>query len=195
VVLDGRRWETNGPFDRPALVDLGKSEYEYMSGRGEWLACTNDFGRSIPVTHYRHQAGSWLETYIICEFENIVPTLKHDRIEDIVLGLVASGMARSRAPLTEILLASFRDVRHWTASMGMDAFVEAVTAAVGICAEGGLVRHGKRDTPSTTKVGKVAASRSIGAETAAVFARWALAGRDTARANRDPYAARAEHSR
>jgi hypothetical protein len=26
-------WETNGPFDRPALVDLGKSECENMSGR------------------------------------------------------------------------------------------------------------------------------------------------------------------
>lgn len=176
VVLDGRRWETNGPFDRPALVDLGKSEYENMSGRAGRLAFTNDFGRSILVTHSRYQAESWLETYIAREFENIVPTLKHDRIEDIVLDLVASGMARSRAALTEILLASFTGRVHWTATMGREAFIEAVTAAVGICAEGGLVRQGKRDTLSITKIGKVAASRSIGAETAAVFARWAQAG-------------------
>jgi helicase len=176
VVLDGRRWETNGPFDRPALVDLGKSEYENMSGRAGRLAFTNDFGRSILVTHSRYQAESWLETYIAREFENIVPTLNHDRIEDIVLDLVASGMARSRASLTEILLASFTGRVHWTATMGREAFVEAVTAAVGICAEGGLVRQGKRDTLSITKIGKVAASRSIGAETAAVFAKWAQAG-------------------
>ncbi len=176
VVLDGRRWETNGPFDRPALVDLGKSEYENMSGRAGRLAFTNDFGRSILVTHSRYQAESWLETYIAREFENIVPTLKHDRIEDIVLDLVASGMARSRAALAEILLASFTGRVHWTATMGREPFVEAVTTAVGICAEGGLVRQGKRDTISITKIGKVAASRSIGAETAAVFARWAQAG-------------------
>jgi helicase len=176
VILDGRRWETNGPFDRPALVDLSKSEYENMSGRAGRLAFTNDFGRSLLVTHSRYQAESWLEGYIGREFENIVPTLKHDRIEDLVLDLVASGMAKSRSALTDIFLASFTGRVHWAETMGREAFVEAVGAAIGICTEGGLIRQGQRGKLSITKIGKVAAARSIGAETAAAFARWAQAG-------------------
>jgi helicase len=172
VIVDGRRWETNGPFDRPALMDLSKSEYENMSGRAGRLAFTSDFGRSIMVTHSRYQAESWLETYIGREFEDIVPTLKNDRIEDIVLDLVASGMAKSRKALTDILLASFTGRVHWTTTLGNEVFIQAVTDAIEICTNGGLVRQGQKDTLSITRIGKVAASRSIGAETAAVFARW-----------------------
>jgi hypothetical protein len=69
------------------LVDLGKSEYENMSGRAGRLAFTADFGRSIMVTHSRYQAENWLETYVGPEFEDIVPT--SDAIQKLGGAIVA----------------------------------------------------------------------------------------------------------
>jgi helicase len=173
VILDGRRWETNGPFDRPLLVDLTKSEFENMSGRAGRLAFTRDFGRSLLVTHSRYQADSWFETYVERGFEDITPTLKHDRLEDLVLDLVASGLAKSRDELGKLLLSSFTGMVHWSATMGQEKFLEAVQAAIATCTNGELLRASARGVLSATKAGKVAAARSLGAETAAMFARWA----------------------
>jgi helicase len=173
VILDGRRWETKGPFGRPLLVDLTKSEFENMSGRAGRLAFTKDFGRSILVTQSRYQADSWFESYIERGFEDITPTLKHDRLEDLVLDLVASNLAKTRAELGELLLSSFTGTIHWSEKMGRDKFLEAVSHGVDVCTRGGLVREKTDGTLSVTKSGKVAAARSLGAETAAVFANWA----------------------
>ena len=173
VILDGRRWITGGPQDRPHLEDLGKSEYENMSGRAGRLAFTGDFGRSILVTHSPFQAEGWLGQYIGRRFEDITPTLKHDRLEDVVLDLVASGMARTKAQLTDLLLASFTGRVYWTEQMGRPAFLQAVEAALAVCADAGLIRYARRGGLSVSKVGQVAATRSIGVETASAFARWA----------------------
>jgi replicative superfamily II helicase len=82
-------------------------------------------------------------------------------------------MAKTKAQLTDLLLASFTGRVYWTEQMGRDKFLEAVDTALGICADGGLVKQGGRGRLTVTKVGKVAAARSVGAETASAFARWA----------------------
>jgi helicase len=172
VILDGRKWIRRGA-DRPYLEDLGKSEYENMSGRAGRLGFTRDFGRSILVTHSPFQARSWLEHYIDRAFEDMTPALAHDRLEDLVLDLVASGLGRSRTQVADLLLGSFTGRVRWAEQMDRARFLAAVDAAIAVCAEGGLLKARSRGTLVATRVGQVAAAHSIGAETASAFARWA----------------------
>jgi replicative superfamily II helicase len=173
VILDGRKWVTSGPHERPYKEDLSKSEYENMSGRAGRLAFTSDFGRSILVTHSPFQAQTWLDHYVGREFEDITPTLKNAPLDDLVLDLVATRKARTRDQLTDLLLASFTGRVHWTEKMGREKFLKAVGDALAMCTEGSLIRASKDGHLTASKVGKVAASRSIGARTAIAFAQWA----------------------
>jgi hypothetical protein len=71
------------------------------------------------------------------------------------------------------LLASFTGQVHWTEKLGREKFLKAVADALAICVDGGLVRAASEGGLSASKVGKVAAGRSMGAKTAITFAQWA----------------------
>lgn len=173
VILDGRKWVTNGAYARPHREDLSKSEYENMSGRAGRLAFTSDFGRSILVTHSRFQARTWLDNYVTREFEDITPTLKDAPLTDLVLDLVATQKACTKERAASLLLASFTGRVHWNEKLGQETFLKALDQAVAECLEGGLVRAAEDGRLVVTRVGKVAAGSSMGARTAIVFADWA----------------------
>jgi replicative superfamily II helicase len=173
VLLDGRRWKMLKEYRRWSLEDLGKSEYENMSGRAGRLSLTNDFGRSILVTESKFEADVWLRHYVGGEFETVTPTLKDAPLEDHVLDLVASGLAQSRAQAAELLLASFTGRIHWREKMSPEAFRAGVDQAVDLCRSGGLVQVRANGSVEVTKLGLAVAGRGIGVATAVALAEWA----------------------
>lgn len=172
VVLDGKRWQYLRRYGRWSLEDISKSEYENMSGRAGRLAFTSDFGRSILVTSSPFEADVWLRCYAGGDFEDIVPTLKDAPLENHVVNLLASGMARSREGLRELLLSSFTGVVHWTQKMSCEEFVAALDRAVGLCVEGGLAREAD-GVLSVTDLGRACATKGIGVDTGIALAAWA----------------------
>src|SRR5690606_5677516 len=127
-------------YGRWSLEDISKSEYENMSGRAGRLAHTRDFGRSILITSSPFEADVWLRHYVGSDFEDIVPTLRDAPLENHVVNLLASGLARTRLELLDLLLSSFTGHVFWAQQMSRDEFLAALDRAVAICAGGGLVR-------------------------------------------------------
>ena len=180
VILDGKRWQYLRRYGRWSLEDVTKSEYENMSGRAGRLAFTNDFGRSILVTYSPFEAEVWLKHYVGSEFEDIVPTLKDAPLENHVLNLLASGLARTRAELLDLLLSSFTGAVFWSQKMSRDEFLVALDRALAICTGGGLVRGEADGRLSITDLGRACASKGIGVDTAIALAEWAREARSAA---------------
>ncbi|MDI7269332.1 MAG: DEAD/DEAH box helicase, partial [Myxococcota bacterium] len=114
VILEGKRWQFLRRYGRWSLEDVTKSEYENMSGRAGRLGLARDFGRSIMVTRSPFEAKVWLRHFVESDFEEIVPTLKDAPLENHVVNLLASGLARSTGELRDLLLSSFTGVVYWT---------------------------------------------------------------------------------
>lgn len=180
VILDGKRWQYLRRYGRWSLEDISKSEYENMSGRAGRLGLARDFGRSILVTNSPFEADVWLRHYVEADFEDIVPTLKDAPLENHVVNLLASGLARSRAELCDLLLSSFTGVVYWTQKMSREEFVAALDRAVRLCADGGLVREDADGRLAVTDLGRACATKGIGVDTGLALAAWAREARSAA---------------
>lgn len=173
VILDGKRWQYLRRYSRWSLEDVSKSEYENMSGRAGRLAFTNDFGRSILVTSSPFEAEVWLKHYAGSDFEDIVPTLQDAPLENHVVNLLASGLARTRAELFDLLLSSFTGFVFWVQKMSRDEFLVALDAAVRLCADGGLLREESGGELVVTNLGRACATKGVGVDTGIALAAWA----------------------
>lgn len=180
VILDGKRWQYLKRYSRWSLEDVTKSEYENMSGRAGRLAHTNDFGRSILVTHSPFEADVWLRHYVGAEFEDIVPTLKEAPLENHVLNLLASGLAESRDELAQLLLSSFTGFVHWNQQMSREGFLSALDAALKICLSGGLARKDGVGRIAITDLGRACASKGIDVSTGVALSEWAKEAKSAA---------------
>ena len=180
VILDGKRWQYLKRYSRWSLEDVTKSEYENMSGRAGRLAHTNDFGRSILVTHSPFEADVWLRHYVGAEFEDIVPTLKEAPLENHVLNLLASGLAESRNELAQLLLSSFTGFVHWNQQMSREGFLAALDAALKICLDGGLARRDTSSRVAITDLGRACASKGVDVSTGVALAEWAKEAKSAA---------------
>lgn len=180
VILDGKRWQYLRRYSRWSLEDASKSEYENMSGRAGRLAFTNDFGRSILVTYSPFEAEVWLKHFVGSEFEDIVPTLKDAPLENHVVNLLASGLARTRAELLDLLLSSFTGFVFWAQKMSRDEFHAALDRAVRVCVDGGIVRAGADGELTVTDLGRACATKGIGVDTGIALAAWAREAKSAA---------------
>ncbi len=180
VILDGHRWLYLKRYGRWSLEEVTKSEYENMSGRAGRLGLSRDFGRSILVTASPFEAKVWLKHFVDSDFEEIVPTLKDAPLENHVVNLLASGLAKSRDELRDLLLSSFTGVTYWTQKMSRDEFVAALDRAVRLCADGGLVREEATGKLLVTHLGHACASKGIGVDTTIHLAQWAREARTAA---------------
>jgi len=180
VVLDGKRWQFLRRYSRWSLEDVSKSEYENMSGRAGRLAFTNDFGRSILVTYSPFETEVWLKHFVGSDFEDIVPTLKDAPLENHVVNLLASGLARSRDELGDLLLSSFTGQVFWAQKMSRDEFFCALDRALELCTGSGLVRADEDGTLHITELGRACATKGIGVDTAIALADWARQARSSA---------------
>jgi helicase len=179
VILDGKRWQFLRRYGRWSLEDIAKSEYENMSGRAGrlGLGLARDFGRSIMVTRSPFEAKVWLRHFVESDFEEIVPTLKDAPLENHVVNLLASGLARSTGELRDLLLSSFTGVVYWTQAMSREEFLEKLDRAVRLCVDGGLVREEADERLAVTDLGRACATKGIGVDTGIALAAWARQAR------------------
>ena len=176
VVLEGKKWGFAKWCRRWERQSLSRSEYENMSGRAGRLGLSNEFGRSILVTKSPFDVKSWLEKYAAGEFEQIVPTLKDAPVEDLVVDLLASGMAATEAELCDLLLSSFTGVTYWTQKLSQEELHRALQEAIGLCVDGGLAERAEGRV-AITDLGHACASKGIGVRTTVALASWARSSR------------------
>jgi len=180
VILDGKRWEYLKRYDRWSREDISKSEYENMSGRAGRFGHSRDFGRSLLVTNSPFQAKAWIRHYVESDFADVEPTLARAPLENHVIDLLASGMARSADELRQLLLSSFTGVVHWAQKMSSDELEDTLTRALRICVDGGLARMNGAGVLVPTDLGQACARKGIGVETTIDLARWARESRSAA---------------
>jgi len=172
VLLEGQKWHYFKSYHRWGLKDMSRSEYENMSGRAGRLGLSTEFGRSILVTNSKFQADVLLEHFAAGDFEEIVPTLAEAPMEDLVVDLLASGLASRVGELNELLLSSYTGVTHWTQKLGKDELGTMLEKAVDVCVKGNLATL-EGDVLTITRLGRACASKGIGVHTGAALARWA----------------------
>jgi helicase len=162
VILEGKKWYHYKKYQKWDRVDIEKSDYENMSGRAGRLGLSNEFGRSILVTDVPQRVDAILGKFVDKDFGEIVPTLKGAPFEDLVIDLLASGMANSLTEMKQLLLSSFTGVTDWTVNMKEDELATNVNAAVAKCVDGNMATL-KGDVLTITRLGKVCAAKGIGA--------------------------------
>lgn len=180
VVLDGKRWEWLKRYDRWSLEDITKSEYENMSGRAGRFGHGCDCGRSLLVTSSAFRAKTWLKHYVEGDFADVEPTLARAPLENHVIDLLASGMARSADDLRQLLLSSFTGVAYWTQKMSAEQLEARLAEAIAVCVDGGLARTTPASGLAPTDLGHTCAKKGIGVETTITLARWAREARSAA---------------
>jgi hypothetical protein len=167
-------------YDRWSLEDITKSEYENMSGRAGRFGHGRDFGRSLLVTSSAFQAKAWVRYYIEGEFADVEPTLARAPLENHVIDLLASGMARSADELRQLLLSSFTGFAYWSQKMTAAELEDTLASALRVCVDGGLARMSATGALATTDLGHVCARKGVGVETTIALAKWARESRSAA---------------
>ncbi|MCU0690314.1 MAG: DEAD/DEAH box helicase [Polyangiaceae bacterium] len=176
VVLEGQKWHYFKRYHRWGRKDISRSEYENMSGRAGRLGLAKEFGRSMLVAKLPFQADVWLRHYAEGDFEEIVPTLRDAPMEDLVVDLLASGMAANVSELREMLLSSFTGVTHWTQQLGKEELVSELDRAIARCVQGNMAVH-DGEMLAITRLGRACASKGIGVATGIALAQWAIDAR------------------
>jgi helicase len=107
VFVETLKYESGDFNDKGVLVPLTWNEYENMSGRAGRFGLEKDFGRSILLANNQFQFDSLWDKYIEGKEEKLVPVLGIIDMEDIILDLVSSGLAKDYSELEKILLSSY----------------------------------------------------------------------------------------
>ncbi|MCJ7459343.1 MAG: DEAD/DEAH box helicase [candidate division Zixibacteria bacterium] len=105
--IETLKYESGDFTDKGVLVPLNWNEYENMSGRAGRFGMEKDFGRSILLANNQFHFDSLWDKYIEGKEEKLVPVLNKMGLEDIILDLVSSGLAKDYSGLERILLSSY----------------------------------------------------------------------------------------
>lgn len=180
VILSPRKWIMDPSYRRWRLVPLTKQEFENMAGRAGRLGLSRRPGRAMFVETSYIESEVLKKRYLDREFEELLPALAGQPLEEQVLNLVASRVARSRQELADFLLGSYSGWLYWSKEVGREAFSLEVGKAVDRCLAGELFRkkHPESEELEATDLGVVAASKGLFVETAIRMARWAREYRD-----------------
>ena len=114
------------------------------------------------------------------EFADVEPTLARAPLENHVIDLLASGMARSADELRQLLLSSFTGFAYWSQKMTAAELEDTLTRAVRVCVDGGLARMTATGALTPTDLGHVCARKRIGVETTVALAQWGREARSAA---------------
>lgn len=177
VIIDGRKWERSERYHRMACVAQSKSEIENESGRAGRYGYGEPFGRAFLLADSRFQAEALFRQFVRAELDEIAPMLARAPLEEHVVSLVASGMARSVAQLEELLLASLTGFAVW--SKDRSTLRADLERALAVCADGGLVRIGTGWSVEPTELGHACASKGLSVPTAVELATWARDARSS----------------
>ena len=169
VFIETLKYE-NGDFaDKGVLVPLTWNEYENMSGRAGRFGLEKDFGRSILLANNQFHFDSLWNKYIEGKEEKLVPVLNKMGLEDVILDLISSGLAKDYSGLERILLSSYSAMSGTEVSpdgglippFGGTATKEKISELL----EEQILTSDETDRLSVTTLGKAIALQGIKCET------------------------------
>jgi helicase len=173
VILDSQRWMINGPHDNPHLEELSRCQYENLTSHAAVPALKTGFGRSILIAHSQPQASCLLERFSGRELEDVTPS-QIPPLEDLVIPLLATRRARSEQELRELLLSTYTGRVYWADTPPSRRTEKTVADALKACTEAGLVRDGgNAGDLRVSRLGRIAAARSMRVATVKFLASWA----------------------
>ena len=156
VFVETLKYESGDFADKGVLVPLNWNEYENMSGRAGRFGMERDFGRSILLAGNQFHFDSLWDKYIEGKEEKLIPVLDKINLEDIILDLVSSGLAKDYPGLEKIVDSAYSDL-----SPAKNLLREKVTKLV----EEQILASDETDRLSVTTLGKVIALQGIKCET------------------------------
>ena len=107
VFLHTQKWETDGR-DHMILTPIGWAEYENISGRAGRLGFGQDFGRSITIAGNDYEYEMLWENYIDGQVGMLTSRLDGKGMENHLVNIVASGVARNREEIESFLSRTFQ---------------------------------------------------------------------------------------
>ena len=107
VFIETLKYESGEFTDKGVMVPLTWNEYENMSGRAGRFGLEKEFGRSVLLAGNQFHFDSLWDKYVEGKEEKLVPVLDKIDLEDVILDLVSSGLAKDSAGLEKYLANTF----------------------------------------------------------------------------------------
>lgn len=165
VFIETLKFE-NGDFaDKGVLVPLTWNEYENMSGRAGRFGLEKDFGRSMLLANNQFHFDSLWNKYIEGKEEKLIPVLGKMDLENILLDLISSGLAKDYSGLERILLSSYSAMSGTEISPDGGLKISATKEKISELLEEQILTSDEKDRLSVTTLGKAIALQGIKCET------------------------------
>lgn len=161
VVILPHRWRRD-PRHGWIAEPLSRMEFENIAGRAARLGFGDDFGRAIVPESSVFEKDLLFDRYLNAPFEALTPALGCSALDEALLSLVASGIARSSDEIAAFL----------SATLSGGALAGEVPRALDRLSQGGLVRN-QDGAVVTTDLGLVISGRGLQARTGIAIAEWA----------------------
>jgi helicase len=107
VFIETLKYESGEFTDKGVMVPLTWNEYENMSGRAGRFGLEKEFGRSVLLAGNQFHFDSLWDKYVEGKEEKLIPVLDKIDLEDVILDLVSSGLAKDSAGLEKYLANTF----------------------------------------------------------------------------------------
>jgi helicase len=107
VFIETLKYESGEFTDKGVMVPLSWNEYENMSGRAGRFGLEKEFGRSVLLAGNQFHFDSLWDKYVEGREEKLVPVLDKIDLEDVILNLVSSGLAKDYAGLEKYMANTF----------------------------------------------------------------------------------------
>jgi helicase len=106
VFIETQKYQLGEYSGKTVMLPISSSEYENMSGRAGRFGLEKDFGRSILIAANKFHFDSLWEGYIEGDEEKITFQLDKKDVEDIILDLITSKVAKNIPQLEQIIKAT-----------------------------------------------------------------------------------------
>lgn len=167
VVILPHRWRRD-PRHGWVAEPLSRMEFENFAGRAARLGYGDGFGRAIVPESSIFEKELLFDRYLRSPFETLSPALKNGTLDDALLSLAASGLARTGAEFTAFLSATYSG----------NCLLQDARAALDRLSEAGLL-EAQPGGARVSDLGMAIAGRGLRSESGVLLAQWAK-GRERA---------------
>jgi len=161
VVILPHRWRRD-PRHGWIAEPLSRMEFENFAGRAARLGYGDGFGRAIVPESSAFEKDLLFDRYLKAPFEPLAPALGRSGLDEALLSLAASGVARTGNEITAFLEATFSGA----------GLRDEARGALDRLSEGGLIAV-EGGVASATELGLAVAGRGLRARTGIELAAWA----------------------
>ena len=158
VIIEPTKW--NGQ----KFISIGVAEYKNMVGRAGRYSAGDPYGRSYLVASSQANADQYNDFYISGELEGFASSFGSQAIDSQVLGIVASGLAKTPEEVGRFVFSTYNGKYRWISAESKSAIEEKIVAALERCFEYGAIETDKSGNINPTKQGKICASRGYSLE-------------------------------